>query len=93
MGYSAQSTKNNSTVGLESAHYAYDVTPNNSTDLAIHPRALYIGSGGDLTVLMKSENDDIAVVTFHNLPDAFVLDIAVRRVMTASTASDIVALV
>ena len=58
------------------------------TDLALTSKALYIGSGGDLTVVMA----DGAPVTFKSVPSGLILPIRVLRVTTASTATNIVAL-
>ena len=64
------------------------VTPNDSDDIET-TRALYVGTGGDLTVTLA---DDGSAVTFSNLPDGSLLPFRVKAVKTASTASSIIAL-
>jgi len=74
--------------GLESP--AFDgtaVTPNNSVDLAVMSRALYIGSSGDLSIVTAGGT----TLTFRNVPIGL-LPIRVSRMRaTGTTASDIVA--
>jgi hypothetical protein len=71
------------------AFRAYAATPSESTDLPFVSRAIYVGTGGDLVVRMEG-NDDDTPVTFANVPDGVWLPIRVRRIRTASTASDLV---
>lgn len=67
------------------AEEAADVTPNNSTVVSF--RALYVGTGGDLSVMTKYGT----TLTFKNVPNAFVLELRVIRVRsTGTTASDII---
>lgn len=49
------------------AEYAAAVTNSDSTVLSPAPRALYIGSGGDVVVTMAADGTD---VTFSNVPTA-----------------------
>ena len=51
-------------------------------------RALYVGTGGDVTVRTVSGQ----TVTFHNVPDGAILPVSVDQVRAASTASQIRAL-
>lgn len=68
------------------------VTKSDSTDLTLNgsaPRALYIGTTGDVAVIAAG---DTAAVTFSSVPVGW-FPIAVRKVMsTNTTASNIVAL-
>lgn len=66
---------------------AFPITPSDSKVLK-GVRALFIGSAGDVTILTPADN----VVEFKNLPDAYTLDVAAKKVMVATTASDIVGL-
>lgn len=71
------------------ARAAEVVSPDDSTDLTNVSRALWVGTGGDLVVIMQ--NGD--TVTFANVPNGSLLPIAVSRVKsTLTTADDIVAL-
>lgn len=68
------------------AHGAVAVTPNDSTVLPV-TRSLYIGTQGDVVVTMT---DGQTPITFKNASG--ILPIQVTGVLTASTATDIVAL-
>lgn len=70
-----------------SAYNAVAVTKSDATVLAI-PRALYIGTSGNLTVVMA---DGTADVVFANVPVG-IFPIQVSKVKAATTAADIVAL-
>ena len=53
--------------------------------------ALYVGTGGDVQVIMKNvENTAGNVVIFKNVPDGSFLPAIVDYVMAATTAADIV---
>ena len=79
--------------GLDSpADNAVAVTPNDSTDLANVPRAIYVGTAGNLVVHMKNGSGTAASVTFSAVPVG-VLPIRPTRVLaTGTTASNIVAI-
>lgn len=63
------------------------ITPNNDT--AVYATALYVGTGGDVRVLMEDQSD----VTFKNVANGSVLPIRVAKVFaTGTTASDILGL-
>lgn len=76
----------------EPAATAAAVTPNDSTDLTVNARGLYVGGAGNLVVLMAGESSDAATVTFVGVAAGTVLPIRVRRVTTSTTATSIVAL-
>jgi hypothetical protein len=67
---------------------AIAVTESDSEDLSSFSRAIYIGGDGNLTVEMASGQE----VTFTGLIAGTVLPIRVRKVKTATTATNIVAL-
>ena len=72
------------------ARFAAAVTPSDSTDLSFVSRGLYVGTTGDVTVIMAGNG---ATVTFPSVPSGWVLPIAVSRVnATLTTASGIRAL-
>ena len=72
------------------AEYAAAVVKSDSTVLNPVPRALYIGSGGDVVVTMAADGTD---VTFANVPTGTKLPVRVSKVKaTGTTASSIVAL-
>lgn len=71
------------------ADYAAAVTPSDAVDLTKFARSLYIGTGGDLTVLMP----DGASVLFKAVIGGTILPVRIRRVLaTGTTASNLVAL-
>ena len=72
------------------AERCFAVTPSDVSDLPLATKALYVGTGGDVTLLSVNGSED---VTFRNLPDAAIIDVRVRAVRaTGTTAADIVAL-
>lgn len=78
------------TPGLSSpATDAVAVTPNDSTDLTVVPRALWVGGAGDLSVIMR---DGSSPVTFTGITVGY-HPLRVSRVRaTGTTATNIVAL-
>jgi len=69
------------------AHGAKAVTPSDSTVLEI-TRGLYIGTGGDVSVIMADGDD----VTFLAVPTGSILPVQVSKVKAATAATDILAL-
>jgi hypothetical protein len=69
------------------ASAATAVTPSDTTQ--INCRALYIGGTGN--VLVHMPNSEVSV-TFSNVLAGTVLPVSVRRVLAATTATNIVAL-
>ena len=76
------------TPGLSSpAERAIAVNPSNSINLPVVSRAIYVGTGGNITVLMQGGD----TVTIQNVADGTILPIRVSRVnATDTTASNIV---
>lgn len=64
------------------------LTPANTT-LTVIPRALYIGTAGNVTLRKIGSSTD---VVFKNLPSGAILPVAPQSVRTSTTAADIVAL-
>lgn len=70
------------------ANDAFLITPDDGTDLAEIPRAILVGTGGNLRVTTKTGN----TLTIPNVP-AGTLSLRVTRVFaTDTTASDLTAL-
>lgn len=64
------------------------VTPNDSADLAVTPRALYLGASGNLAVVMQGGQ----TVTFIALAAGVPHPLRARRVLaTGTTATGIIA--
>jgi hypothetical protein len=75
---------------LGAASHAFAVTPHDSNALAAIPRALYVGTGGTITLRLA---DDSADVVLKNVQGGQVLDVQASYVRaTGTTAADIVAL-
>lgn len=75
--------------GLESpASKAAAVAGNDAADLTDTSRALYVGTGGNLAVILAHNT---APVTLVGVPSGVILPIRVKRIMaTNTTASNIV---
>ena len=72
------------------ASHAFAVTPDDGSDLAVVTRGLYVGTGGDVSLVLKG---DTAPVSFVGVPDGSVLPLRTVRVRaTGTTAADIVGL-
>jgi len=72
------------------AQHGFAVIPNDSADLIETTRALYVGAGGNLSVLMASG----ATLSFAGVQAGSILAIRVQRVRaTDTTAGQIVGLV
>jgi hypothetical protein len=68
----------------------FPVSPSDAADLPETTRALYIGTGGDLTVMMTTGE----ALLLKEVPQGVVLPLRVTRVFqTGTTAADIVALI
>ena len=75
------------------ATQAAAVSPSDSTEL--NARALYVGGAGNVVVQMMgipNISPGTVSVTFAGVPAGTLLPISVRRVMAATTATNIVAL-
>lgn len=69
------------------------ITPSDTTVLGY--RSLWVGTGGDLSVIFFDDSSNAgagAAVTIKNVADGTLLPIAVKKVMAATTATDIVGL-
>jgi hypothetical protein len=72
------------------AEYAVAITPDNSNDLAIYAKSLYVGGAGNISLVTKRGT---ANVTFTAVPAGTILPVQVSRVnATGTTATAIVAL-
>ena len=75
-----------------SAHGAAAVTLSDSTTIPV-TRALYVGVGGTLIVIMADNNDTTTTNTFKNIPNGTILPLQVIKVYsTGTTCTDVVAL-
>lgn len=75
---------------VDPARQAFAISPHDDDELAVLPRAIYVGSGG--TIVLRAV-DSAADVTLANLASGQVIDIRARFVRaTGTTAADLVAL-
>ncbi len=72
------------------ASFAEVVVPHNTTNLSSVSRAIYVGVGGDVNVVMFGSD---AQILFKGVPTGALLPIRVKRVLsTSTTATDMVSL-
>ncbi|MBU7581143.1 MAG: hypothetical protein KAF27_11880 [Porphyrobacter sp.] len=72
------------------ARNCFPITPDNTAELAILPKAIYVGGGGNLVVRAVDSAQD---VTFVNVAAGSLLDVRVVAVRQAgTTATNIVGL-
>lgn len=76
---------------LESpASSGFAITPDDETDVTNTTRAIYVGSAGDVAVIL---DDDETAITFGGVSAGLILPVRVRRVLaTGTTASGILGL-
>jgi hypothetical protein len=67
-----------------SARYAAVITPADDTDLANVTRAVYVGTGGDLEVVMVSGGNTVVI---PGVPDGAFLPISVSRIRDENTTA------
>lgn len=71
------------------SRHCFAITPDDTAVLESVPKALFIGTGGTVTVVCVDGGE----VTFVNLPNAYILDVRASHVKASgTTASDIVGL-
>lgn len=72
------------------ARNGFLITPNDGADLAIVCRSLFVGSAGDVSVILAKDSSS---VVFKNVQIGSLLPVSVKRVeATLTTATDIVGL-
>ena len=72
------------------ARRCFAVVPHDVDELTRVPKAIYVGTGGDLALRAVDDAED---VIFRNVPDGATLDVRARYVRAAgTTAADLVAL-
>ncbi|MCB2015591.1 MAG: hypothetical protein R3E11_08635 [Sphingobium sp.] len=68
----------------------FSITPHDSNELSIVPKALYVGTGGTVILRGVGGNTD---VTFKNVSNGQVLDVRAQYIRaTGTTAADIIGL-
>ena len=72
------------------AAHAFAVTPNDGADLPVVTRGLYVGTSGDLSLVLKG---NASAVSFVGVVGGSVLPLRVAQVRaTGTTAADIIGL-
>jgi hypothetical protein len=73
--------------------HALAVTPNDGADLGSVPKALYVGGGGDITMIGTNAAPGAAGVLWKAVPAGAVLPFRPRRILaTGTTATSILAI-
>lgn len=69
---------------------AFEITPSDSTNFNENCRAIYVGTGGDITLVTKGGQ----TVTFVQVPSGAILPIRASRVnATGTDADDLIGLI
>lgn len=72
------------------AERCFPITPNDSEDLHLATKALYVGQGGDVTLIPVRGKEE---VTFRNISSGSILDVRVKAIrLSGTTAADLVGL-
>lgn len=75
---------------IEPSRRCRAITPSDTVALTEVPKAFYVGTGGDVTLIASDDTDP---VTFMNVPDGGLVDVRPKKIMaTGTTASNIVGL-
>lgn len=75
---------------ISPARMAFAITPNDSQDLSLFTKAIYVGIGGDVVLRAVGADND---VTFANVQTGSIIDVRCRAVRSSgTTASAIVGL-
>lgn len=76
------------------ARNAASITASDSTNFTYGiTKGIYVGTGGDIAVVMAGDGDSSSVTIFSNVPSGSILPVQAKRVnSTSTTASDLVGL-
>lgn len=78
----------NQGAGLDDpAGFAFPITKNDVTIFAQPTRYLYVGTGGNVKVMMTNKSNTNTVVTFANVVNGTTLKIRVQRVYSGNTTA------
>jgi len=76
---------------ISPARGSFSITPNDSTELTVVPKAVYVGTGGNIVARLVGDSTD---VTFNNVADGTILPFQFKLIKsTSTTASNLVGLV
>jgi hypothetical protein len=69
------------------------VAPSDTVDLADTPKALYVGTGGDIAMIGDNEPAGAAALVWRNVPAGAIVPFRPRRILlTGTTAADMLAI-
>lgn len=69
------------------------ITPNDAADLSETPKAIYVGTGGDIAMIGDNEAVGALPVVWRNVPAGAIVPFRPRRIMaTGTTATDMLAI-
>lgn len=72
------------------ARNCFAITPQDDVLLSVVPKAIYVGTGGKLSVRAVDSTSD---VTFNNVPSGSILDVRVTAIRaTGTTAANLIGL-
>lgn len=75
------------------ARHVATLVPSDTADLTETPKAIYVGTGGDVALIAVDAPTGADRVVFRNLPSGSLLPVRARRVaVTGTTASDLLVL-
>ncbi|MBV1689566.1 hypothetical protein KRR38_18235 [Novosphingobium sp. G106] len=81
---------NNARAAVDPARTAFAIVPHDVNELPMLPRAIYVGTGGTITLRAADSGAD---VLFKNLASGQILDLRAQFVRaTGTTAADLVGL-
>jgi hypothetical protein len=79
--------QNPSRGGLSAARTFFAITPSDDDDLPEYPRAVWVGTGGDIELVGEPGADPVVL---KNVADGTLLLISPTRITEGTTASDLV---
>jgi hypothetical protein len=74
---------------MSSARKGFAITPNDSTEIALTPKAVWVGGAGNLVVRLE---DDSADITISGIAAGTLLPIRPKFIKTTSTCTGIIGL-
>lgn len=75
---------------MSPAEHCFAIAPSDSEDLAQATKAIYVGTGGDLSIVPLGSNDPVIL---RNVIGGSVLDLRIRAIReSGTTAADLVGL-
>ncbi len=71
---------------------ATEIVPDDDVDLAVVPKGIYVGTGGDIAMIGARQPSGSAAVIWRNIPSGALIPFRPRRILASgTTASDLIA--